>query len=207
VCGCAKRGAPLEVVGVDVKRQARERNTRVATELGWGQSCSFVEGTIAGATLRFPTPRRPGDEAGDSTPAAGSEPEPEPGLTTGPGHGSAQEEEDGEAEEGGGGSGGKDVGAIKEEGFKGEESAGEVRRGMEAGVAVTLETTSSSHPSPASSSSSTLPLLPEVDIVLALHACDTATDEALARAVRWSAPLTLVSPCCHHDLQVCTSWP
>ena len=43
---------------------------------------------------------------------------------------------------------------------------------------------------------------PEVDIVLALHACDTATDEALVRAVRWNAPLTLVAPCCHHDLQV-----
>jgi len=39
------------------------------------------------------------------------------------------------------------------------------------------------------------------DIVLALHACDTATDEALARAVRWQAPLVLASPCCHHDLQ------
>jgi SAM-dependent methyltransferase len=41
----------------------------------------------------------------------------------------------------------------------------------------------------------------EVDIVLALHACDTATDEALARAVRWQAPVVLAAPCCHHDLQ------
>lgn len=97
--------SPMEVIGVDVKRQARETNTRVARELGWDQSCVFVEGTIADATLRFPTPR------------------PDPSE-------------------------------------------------------------------------------PEVDIVLALHACDTATDEALTRAVRWSAPLTLVSPCCHHDLQV-----
>ncbi len=39
------------------------------------------------------------------------------------------------------------------------------------------------------------------DVVLALHACDTATDEALARAVRWEAPLILASPCCHHDIQ------
>jgi SAM-dependent methyltransferase len=39
------------------------------------------------------------------------------------------------------------------------------------------------------------------DVVLALHACDTATDEALARAVRWRAPLVLASPCCHHDVQ------
>lgn len=39
------------------------------------------------------------------------------------------------------------------------------------------------------------------DLVLALHACDTATDEALARAVRWQAPVILAAPCCHHDLQ------
>jgi SAM-dependent methyltransferase len=39
------------------------------------------------------------------------------------------------------------------------------------------------------------------DVVLALHACDTATDDALARAVRWRAPLVLAAPCCHHDLQ------
>jgi SAM-dependent methyltransferase len=39
------------------------------------------------------------------------------------------------------------------------------------------------------------------DLVLALHACDTATDEALARAVRWGAPLVLAAPCCHHDVQ------
>jgi SAM-dependent methyltransferase len=39
------------------------------------------------------------------------------------------------------------------------------------------------------------------DVVLALHACDTATDDALARAVSWRAPLVLAAPCCHHDLQ------
>jgi SAM-dependent methyltransferase len=38
------------------------------------------------------------------------------------------------------------------------------------------------------------------EVVLALHACDTATDEALARAVRWEAPLVLAAPCCHHDV-------
>ena len=38
------------------------------------------------------------------------------------------------------------------------------------------------------------------DVVLALHACDTATDEALARAVGWQAPLVLAAPCCHHDI-------
>ncbi|HET7069878.1 MAG TPA: SAM-dependent methyltransferase [Nocardioides sp.] len=38
------------------------------------------------------------------------------------------------------------------------------------------------------------------DVVLALHACDTATDDALARAVRWETPLVLAAPCCHHDI-------
>ena len=38
------------------------------------------------------------------------------------------------------------------------------------------------------------------DVVLALHACDTATDDALARAVRWGADLVLAAPCCHHDV-------
>lgn len=38
------------------------------------------------------------------------------------------------------------------------------------------------------------------DVVLALHACDTATDEALHRAVEWEAGLVLAAPCCHHDI-------
>lgn len=38
------------------------------------------------------------------------------------------------------------------------------------------------------------------DVVLALHACDTATDDALARAVEWQASLVLAAPCCHHDI-------
>lgn len=44
---------------------------------------------------------------------------------------------------------------------------------------------------------------PEVspDIVLALHACDTATDEALAQAVRWDSQMIFSAPCCHHHLQ------
>jgi SAM-dependent methyltransferase len=45
------------------------------------------------------------------------------------------------------------------------------------------------------------PGLDGVDLVLALHACDTATDEALTRAVRWQAPVLLAAPCCHHDLR------
>lgn len=98
----------MEVVGVDIKRQSRETNTRVALDLGWDASCVFVEGTIADAEV--------------------------------------------------------------------------------AGAFATARETSEARS--------------EVDVVLALHACDTATDEALARAVRWRAPLTLVAPCCHHDLQV-----
>ncbi len=38
------------------------------------------------------------------------------------------------------------------------------------------------------------------DVVLALHACDTATDDALARALGWEASLVLAAPCCHHDI-------
>ena len=38
------------------------------------------------------------------------------------------------------------------------------------------------------------------DIVVALHACDTATDEAIAQGIRWDARLILCAPCCHHDL-------
>jgi hypothetical protein len=41
--------------------------------------------------------------------------------------------------------------------------------------------------------------VPPGDVVLALHACDTATDDALARAVGWRAPLILAAPCCHHE--------
>ena len=39
------------------------------------------------------------------------------------------------------------------------------------------------------------------DIAIALHACDTATDDALAWSVKSNAKLILVAPCCHHDIQ------
>jgi SAM-dependent methyltransferase len=88
----SERG-PLDVVGIDVRPQARERNNALASELGWSDHLRFEEGLIVDASV-------------------------EP-----------------------------------------------------------------------------------ADIVLSLHACDTATDDALAQAVRWKAPAILASPCCHHDLQ------
>src|SRR5262249_2310015 len=38
------------------------------------------------------------------------------------------------------------------------------------------------------------------DLVMALHACDTATDEAIAQAIRAEAHMLVCAPCCHHDL-------
>ena len=90
----AVRGLPTRVVGIDVKEQARKRNSKLAAELDAGDELRFVRGDIATTVV-------------EDTP----------------------------------------------------------------------------------------------DVVLALHACDTATDDALARAVEWEAPLVLAAPCCHHDLQ------
>ena len=41
----------------------------------------------------------------------------------------------------------------------------------------------------------------EPDVVIALHACDTATDDALAAAIDWESRVILAAPCCQHDLQ------
>jgi SAM-dependent methyltransferase len=39
-----------------------------------------------------------------------------------------------------------------------------------------------------------------VDLLVSLHACDTATDEAIAAGVRLGAETIVVAPCCHHEL-------
>jgi len=96
-----QKGIDAEMVGVDVREDQRERNTRLASQLGWADQVRFVRAAIADADVRF------ADQAS-------------------------------------------------------------ARDG--------------------------------VDIVMALHACDTATDEALARAVEWRARTILAAPCCHHDI-------
>lgn len=39
------------------------------------------------------------------------------------------------------------------------------------------------------------------DVLIALHACDTATDEAIALGLNMKAAVMLVAPCCHHEVQ------
>ncbi len=43
--------------------------------------------------------------------------------------------------------------------------------------------------------------LVQADVAIALHACDTATDDAIAWAVKAEAKLMMIAPCCHHDIQ------
>jgi len=43
--------------------------------------------------------------------------------------------------------------------------------------------------------------LEKADVAIALHACDTATDDAIAWAINQDAKLALLAPCCHHDIQ------
>jgi len=39
-----------------------------------------------------------------------------------------------------------------------------------------------------------------IDLLVSLHACDTATDDAIAAGVRLGAEAIVVAPCCHHEL-------
>ncbi|HAB14979.1 MAG TPA: SAM-dependent methyltransferase [Verrucomicrobiota bacterium] len=43
--------------------------------------------------------------------------------------------------------------------------------------------------------------IPRTDILVALHACDTATDDALAVGIAAGASLLVVAPCCHREIR------
>lgn len=43
--------------------------------------------------------------------------------------------------------------------------------------------------------------LPETDILLALHACDTATDDAIYKGIKAKAELIICAPCCHKQIR------
>jgi SAM-dependent methyltransferase len=44
-------------------------------------------------------------------------------------------------------------------------------------------------------------LLPHVDALIALHACNTATDDAIKRGIELGAKLIVVAPCCHKEVR------
>ncbi len=41
----------------------------------------------------------------------------------------------------------------------------------------------------------------EIDILIALHACDTATDDALYKGIAGNASIIIAAPCCHHEVK------
>jgi len=43
--------------------------------------------------------------------------------------------------------------------------------------------------------------LPDVDMLIALHACDTATDDAIYRGITGNAGLIVCAPCCHKQVR------
>lgn len=43
--------------------------------------------------------------------------------------------------------------------------------------------------------------LPDFDMLIALHACDTATDEAIFRGIKSKAPVIVCAPCCHKQIR------
>ena len=43
--------------------------------------------------------------------------------------------------------------------------------------------------------------LPRVDALIALHACNTATDDAICRGIEFGAKLIVVAPCCHQEIR------
>jgi SAM-dependent methyltransferase len=43
--------------------------------------------------------------------------------------------------------------------------------------------------------------LPETDILIALHACNTATDDAIFKGIKANADLIVVAPCCHQEIR------
>lgn len=51
----------------------------------------------------------------------------------------------------------------------------------------------------AATAAAQLPVEP-LDILIALHACDTATDDAIAHGIRANAALIVTAPCCQHEL-------